>query len=232
MRKNYFPKFGPFSPLSVSNRPKFSRSFVWLLGPFWVMQPNNRWVGNTASQLERTLQLCKWLVDIVKGGGRAPPNHLTITGLIFPSWWNVRQKVAIASLVYTLSFISPYPLLCLQSKKSLLRSWLLICFKKLKDEKTVFYSFIYSTCKNFSLNFYLSKNLIMKPSLSSTVGFPSSGGGSGAVLPSWWYTYYNQQTGTAAGPMLCGAPYCRHRQAWRHCPSSLNSSLHNNKCFN
>ncbi len=39
------------------------------------------------------------MVDIVKGGGSAPPPPYQ-AGLIFPSWWNVRQKVTIASLVY------------------------------------------------------------------------------------------------------------------------------------
>ncbi len=37
------------------------------------------------------------MADIVKGGGRAP-HHPHQTGPIFPSWWNVRQKVAIATL--------------------------------------------------------------------------------------------------------------------------------------
>jgi hypothetical protein len=33
-RKTNFSEVGPFSDLSVSNQPKFGRSFVWLLGPF------------------------------------------------------------------------------------------------------------------------------------------------------------------------------------------------------
>ncbi len=36
-------------------------------------------------------------VTRVKGGGHAPP-HPHQPGLIFPSWWNIRQKSAIATL--------------------------------------------------------------------------------------------------------------------------------------
>ncbi len=46
-----FEKFGPFSALSVQNRPKFGRSFVrplyFSFGPFWVMRRNIRPVDNT-----------------------------------------------------------------------------------------------------------------------------------------------------------------------------------------
>ncbi len=38
------------------------------------------------------------IIDTVKGGGRAPPPPLHQSGLIFPSRWNVGQKVAIATL--------------------------------------------------------------------------------------------------------------------------------------
>ncbi len=49
------------------------------------------------SQLERTTQLYSWWVDIVKGRGSAPP---TVTRLskFFQSRWNVRQKMANATL--------------------------------------------------------------------------------------------------------------------------------------
>jgi hypothetical protein len=40
------------------------------------------------------------MVDIVKGGGNASPTYQA--RLIFPSRLNIRQKVAIASLVYTM----------------------------------------------------------------------------------------------------------------------------------
>ncbi len=54
------------------------------------------------SQLERTQQLCSWWS---KGGGRAPQPHQA--RLILPSWWNIRQKVTIASLWYVpWSFVS------------------------------------------------------------------------------------------------------------------------------
>jgi hypothetical protein len=39
------------------------------------------------------------MVDIVKGGGRAPPPLQA--GLILPLRWNVLQKVAIATLLYS-----------------------------------------------------------------------------------------------------------------------------------
>jgi hypothetical protein len=38
------------------------------------------------------------LVDIVKGGGCGVDPQPHQPGLIFPSWWNVRQKVAVATL--------------------------------------------------------------------------------------------------------------------------------------
>ncbi len=38
------------------------------------------------------------MVDRVKGGGRTPPPHHHQPWTEFPSWWNVRQKVAIATL--------------------------------------------------------------------------------------------------------------------------------------
>jgi hypothetical protein len=36
--------------------------------------------------------------NTVKKGGRASPMHPHKPGLIFPSWWNVRQKSAVATL--------------------------------------------------------------------------------------------------------------------------------------
>jgi hypothetical protein len=38
------------------------------------------------------------MVTVVKGGGRACTHHPRQPGLIFPSWWNVRQKAAVATL--------------------------------------------------------------------------------------------------------------------------------------
>jgi len=52
-----FQKVGPFSALSGKFLPKFGRRFVrpltFLVGPFRVMRPRNRPVGNTGAQLRR-----------------------------------------------------------------------------------------------------------------------------------------------------------------------------------
>jgi len=45
-----------------------------------------------------TKTLTEW-----KGMGVHPHPHQA--GLIFPSWWNIRQKVDIASLMYTMSLL-------------------------------------------------------------------------------------------------------------------------------
>ncbi len=49
------------------------------------------------SQLERKLQLCTWWQIEWKGWACSAP-HPHQPGLIFPSWWIVRQKAAIATL--------------------------------------------------------------------------------------------------------------------------------------
>ncbi len=72
-----------------------------------------------------------FMVDIVKEGWRAPPT-LTQDGLIFPSWWNIRQTVAVAILCVLCGLTPHRP--CKYDVTSSCQLW------KMKDPR--FFSFL------------------------------------------------------------------------------------------
>jgi len=63
-RKTNFPKFGPFSTLSVKNPPKFGHHFFrplyFVFSPFWIMWQNIRQLATVEFCLFMYLSVQKW----------------------------------------------------------------------------------------------------------------------------------------------------------------------------
>ncbi len=89
------------------NEPPGIGRFFWhitFLGTEYIGVERKRWecICLSAGVYTATLYV---MVNIMKGGGRAPPTPHK-PRLIFPSCWNVRQKAAVATLCVLCGFVA------------------------------------------------------------------------------------------------------------------------------